>query len=68
MAGGPEGALPVAVVKADNKVQLNSPEQPIKPKPGDMVIWFGPKQEKARPAKNGAVDDEKALDSDVEKI
>ena len=56
----------MAVVKADNKVQLSSPEQPIKPKPGDVVIWFGPKQEKAKPAKNAAVDDKKTRDSDDE--
>jgi hypothetical protein len=52
----PEGSLPVAAVKADGGVQLNSPEQPLKPKPGDTVVWFGPKQEKPRAVK---ADDDK---------
>jgi len=56
-AASPEGGLPVAAVKADGGVQLNSPEQPLKPKPGDTVIWFGPKQEKSRAAKT---EDDKA--------
>ena len=47
----PEGGLPIAAVKADGGMQLNSPEQPLKPKPGDTVIWFGSKQDKGRPAK-----------------
>ena len=50
-AASPEGSLPVAAVKGDGGVQLNSPEQPFKPKPGDTVIWFGPKQEKSRATK-----------------
>lgn len=45
----PKGSLPVAVIKADKSIQLNSPELSIKPKPGDTVIWFGPKPEKAKP-------------------
>ena len=50
-AASPEGSLPVAAVKGDGGVQLNSPEQPFKLKPGDTVIWFGPKQEKSRATK-----------------
>lgn len=46
----PSGSLPVAMVKADKSIQLSSPERPIKPKPGDMVFWFGPKPEKTKPA------------------
>ncbi|MGE5242275.1 MAG: cation:proton antiporter [Bacteroidota bacterium] len=49
----PEGSLPVVTVKADGKVQLSSPEQPLKPKSGDTVIWFGPKPEKSRAARPG---------------
>ena len=35
-ASCPEGVLPV--VKADGRIEPHSPEQPIKPKPGDVVI------------------------------
>jgi NhaP-type Na+/H+ or K+/H+ antiporter len=50
-ATSPEGGLPVALVREGGGVQLNSPEQPIKPKSGDTVIWFGPKTEKPKPPK-----------------
>lgn len=46
----PAGSLPVAMVKADKAIQLYSPELSIKPKPGDMIVWFGPKPEKAKPS------------------
>ena len=47
----PEGSLSVAVVKSGGGIQLHSPEHPIKPKSGDVVIWFGPKPEKSKPEK-----------------
>ncbi|MDH3309986.1 MAG: cation:proton antiporter [Gammaproteobacteria bacterium] len=46
----PTGSLTVAVIKADKSIQLYSPELSIKPKPGDTVVWFGPKPEKAKPS------------------
>lgn len=59
-AASPAGSLPVVAVKANGKVEFNSPEQPFKPKAGDMVIWFGPKPEKAQPAKAGDGNDRDA--------
>jgi NhaP-type Na+/H+ or K+/H+ antiporter len=46
----PTGSLTVAVIKADKSIALYSPELSIKPKPGDTVVWFGPKPEKAKPS------------------
>lgn len=37
-ASCPDGGLPAAVLKADGRIEPRSPEQPIKPKPGDVVI------------------------------
>lgn len=45
----PEGALPIAVIREGGRVQFESPEQPIHPRPGALVIWFGPKAEKKVP-------------------
>lgn len=42
----PEGALPVAVIREGGSVRFESPEQPIAPRPGAWVVWFGPKAEK----------------------
>lgn len=42
----PEGALPIAVIRGSGGVHFESPEQPISPRPGAWVIWFGPKAEK----------------------
>lgn len=44
----PQDSLPVVWVRPNSGVQFNSPEQPIKPKQGDSVIWFGPKLEKSK--------------------
>jgi len=39
----PEGALPFVLIRENNAVEFFSPEQPVKPKAGDTVVWFGPK-------------------------
>lgn len=46
----PSGSIAVALIKENGVVQINSPERPIKPVPGDMVVWFGPKAGKAGPS------------------
>jgi len=48
LAACPAGSLPVAVVRESGAVSFQSPEQEVKPKAGDQVIWFG-----AKPAQNG---------------
>ncbi len=47
--GRPQGSLPIVVLKEGGDIQFESPEQRIKPRPGDLVIWFGPKPEKKVP-------------------
>ena len=49
LANSPPEIIPMVLVKENGDVQLNSFEQPIKPKAGDIVIWFGTKPEKAKP-------------------
>lgn len=46
LAACPDKSVPVAIVSADGTPQFVSPERGIKPKPGDIVLWFGPKREK----------------------
>lgn len=47
--GRPEDSLPIAALKESGDIQFESPEQRIRPRPGDLVIWFGPKPEKKVP-------------------
>ncbi len=42
VASKPEEAMPLATVSKSGVVKFFSPEQPLKPKAGDTVIWFGP--------------------------
>jgi Sodium/hydrogen exchanger family/TrkA-N domain len=42
VASLPEEAMPLAAVRENGIVNFFSPEQPLKPKAGDTVIWFGP--------------------------
>jgi len=44
----PRESLPVLAVGEGGKVQFSSHEQPISPKPGDTVVWFGLKGDKAK--------------------
>ena len=50
LASCPEGCQPVVLVRPGGALQLHSAEQPINPKTGDTVVWFGPKPGKAAPA------------------
>ena len=53
LAARPERSLPVPVLMLGEgrKVRFNSQEQPISPKPGDTLVWFGVKGEKVKPAR-----------------
>jgi NhaP-type Na+/H+ or K+/H+ antiporter len=50
LASAPQGAMPIGSVKPEGEIQLHSPEQPIKPKVGDIVFWFGEKRESGAPS------------------
>ncbi len=51
IAALPADSLPILAIKEDGTVQFNSPEQDMSPKPGDVIIWFGPKAEKLAAAR-----------------
>ncbi|HKK05554.1 MAG TPA: sodium:proton antiporter [Gammaproteobacteria bacterium] len=48
MAACPEGAIAVALVRGNEEVLFLSPDYSAKPRPGDVVVWFGTKQDKPR--------------------
>jgi hypothetical protein len=43
VASRPTDAVSVAAIRPDGAIALHSPEQPFKPKVGDVVVWFGEK-------------------------
>jgi hypothetical protein len=47
LASRPADSLVVLLQRADAGIQVNSPEHPLKPKSGDLLLWFGPRAEKA---------------------
>jgi len=55
MAACPADSLAVAIVRESGGVEFQSPEQPVKPRTGDQVIWFGP-----RPPRGPATPDDAA--------
>lgn len=46
VASLPEGAIPLALVREASEVVFISPERALKPRAGDVLIWFGAKRER----------------------
>ncbi len=50
-ASRPANSLLLLLQRADGAIHVNSPEVTLKPKSGDLLLWFGPRTEKtAAPA------------------
>lgn len=47
LASRPADSLVVLLRRADGSIHVNSPEIQLKPKSGDLLLWFGPRVEKA---------------------
>jgi NhaP-type Na+/H+ or K+/H+ antiporter len=57
LASRPADSLVVLLQRADGGIQVNSPEHPLKPKSGDLLLWFGPRAEKASAPATPAADE-----------